>query len=50
MFYPNDIYGYSAILIVVFFIPGGIVLGALVGVVATLCFTAAGGASRDAAC
>jgi|HubBroStandDraft_1064217.scaffolds.fasta_scaffold781757_1 hypothetical protein len=48
--YPNDIYGYSAILIVVFFIPGGIVLGALVGVVATLYFTAAGGASRDAAC
>lgn len=50
VFYPNDIYGYSAILIVIFFIPGGIILGTLAGVVATLYFTAAGGASRDAAC
>lgn len=50
VFYANDIYGYSAILIVVFFIPGGIVLGALAAFAATLYFTAADHTSRDAAC
>lgn len=50
VFYANDIYGYSAILIVIIFIPAGIVLGALAAVAATLYFTAGDGTSRDAGC
>jgi hypothetical protein len=50
VFYANDIYGYSAILIVIVFIPAGVVLGAMFAVVATLYFTAGAGMSRDAGC
>ena len=48
VFYANDIYGYSGILIVTIFIPGGIVLGALIGVVGVVYFVAPDDTSSDA--